>query len=208
MKINKFLFLTPSVALATFMPLVSCGGDTEAERIIHAIFDPLDAERIQIDSGEFTNKLKEDYSSDDLNKELIYDLFLEVNKLEFDGYSMKDLVDMGDVGIQTNIRNCSLTFDGNDLKASFLGYVSFVFLKEHVSFYVNDYIMYTYEFKNLKVLTGDSTCSLYYCDPIETHVIGFIKWRCFGGDDEWLTYIDEVDTNQPPFPTNSKNYYV
>ncbi|XQP55979.1 MAG: hypothetical protein ACOQNY_01105 [Mycoplasmoidaceae bacterium] len=210
MKINKFLFLTPSVALATFMPLVSCGGDAEAERIIHAIFDPLDVEPFQIDGGEFTNKLKE-YSSDELNKELIYDLFLEINttKYTFDGYHMKELVDKGDVGIKTIINNCTLAFDGDDLKASFLGYVSFIFLKEHESFYVNDYIMYTYEFKNLKVIPYDLTCSLYYQDIRYPDVaLGFVKTRCFGGEDEWLRYIKMVNTNQTEAPTNSKNYFV
>lgn len=208
MKRSKLLLITPCLAVATVAPVaVSCGGQSEAEKIANAIFNPLDLQPTTL-TGTFKDALKT-LSKDELNNELVYDLFAFPSSEWIN--DAKDLYKKGDIQIQTNITKKSLAFNNDELHATFLGYVSFVFTKDcefaRESFKKNDYIMITYDFLDLQVgFDGETGCSLQYLYGEEGPCLGFTKVRNDGGQKERLYEIETVDAYNISIPKNSKNW--
>ncbi|MCQ3915061.1 MAG: hypothetical protein MJ201_04920 [Mycoplasmoidaceae bacterium] len=216
MKKIKFITLVPSVALATIIPVCACSQKNKTQDIVDAIFGPLDIKRKKI-INSFEEELKK-LSPEELNNELIYDLFSLSPLTVIDAYNfitmMKDLYEKEIIGIQTKITKESLSFDKEgDLIATFLGYVSFVFLKDYTSgekkYLVNDYCMLTFDMVNLYVRIDEPSCSLIYEDNFSGHsAIGFMKIRMEGGAQEHMISINEIDISDKldiDIPTNSKN---
>ena len=128
--INKIIptLITLPVVLAS---TISCSPiESEAEKIAKAIFNPAKLDPVETDKT-FINNLKS-LSSDELNSELIYDLFDFANTdTTYVGKTISQLYEDGTVAIKTNISKCNLRFDNEKLLADFLGYVSFVFIKQY-----------------------------------------------------------------------------
>lgn len=212
MKRSKLAFLAPCLAVTSFAPVVvSCAGQSQAEKIVDAIFNPLDLKSTPL-TRTFKDSLKT-LSQEELNNELVYDLFAIANEKWIN--DAKDLYRSGDIQIQTNITKISLAFNNDNLYASFLGYVSFVFTKDRElageSFKTNDYIMLTYDFLDLEVeIDSETECSLCYSYTNEEGVcLGFAKIRNDGGQKERLHPIEQIKAySTTPIPKNSKNWYV
>ncbi len=218
MKRSKLLLATPCVALATITPVCACSQTTEAQNIVDAIFGPLDIKANEISS--FETELKK-LSSEELNNELVYDLFALAPLAAGSGadfvVTMKDLYKNETIGLQTNITKKSLSFDKDKrLVATFLGYVSFVFLKDYTEsdrkFKTNDYIMLTFDMVDLPVGIDETTCSLIYKDNLENieTCIGFIKMRWEDGKEEHMVPIESINLSEIigeiTIPHNSKNW--
>lgn len=208
MKRNKLLLITPCLALAPAICTVSCGGQSPAQKIANAIFGPLDLTPTSLDKS-FKDALKS-LNQEELNNELVYDLYMGANANnqipELDK-SIRDLYKENKVELKINITTSELKFDNDNLKASFVGYVSFIFLQDiNESFKENDYIMITYDFKNIIPNINDDYLGY---DGGDGYSIGFIKTRCDGGQHEHLKHIPSINKDSFEFsniPHNSKNW--
>ena len=100
------------------------------------------------------------------------------------------------------------------------GYVSFVFLQDFSDeCKTNDYLMLTFDIKNIEVEIDDENCSFSYKSSLDAindnepiPCIGFIKMRSNGGNDENMLAISDIDTNIDGeaynIPKNSHNLFV
>ncbi|XQP55369.1 MAG: hypothetical protein ACOQNV_01210 [Mycoplasmoidaceae bacterium] len=215
MKKSKLLFLTPCLTVATIAPVItSCGGKSEAEQIADYIFGPLSKDRVHIESS-FQDALK-GLSSKERQKEQIYDLFAFGFSYFASAYGSFDINELNElyknntVGIKSNITQNSLNFDGDTLKGTFLGYVSFVFQKNYSEIWkTNDYIMFTFNFFNIDVQLNETKCSFLYKD-INTFLIGILELRNYGGTQRHTTGITQINTltdGSDIIPYNSNNWY-
>lgn len=226
MKKIKFITLVPSVALATVTPICACSQTNQAQDIVDAIFGPLDIKtpkNLPV-AGSFEKSLKT-LNQEELNNELFYDLFglyrfgvpPEEHTAEMSSWieEIRYLYENGAIQIKTNITRNSLAFDDKgDLCANFLGYVSFVFIKESsldsLEYKVNDYFMLTYDLFNIKVQINEENCTLIYKSSWEGVCIGFIKTRFNGGIEEHMAPIESMNIvpmiESSEIPHNSKNW--
>ncbi|MCQ2956615.1 MAG: hypothetical protein MJ233_01855 [Mycoplasmoidaceae bacterium] len=159
MKKSKLLFLTPCVAIAIIAPIItSCepSSGLTIERIIDDIFYPHEKQDPPAGTNNIMEALQTVSSEEEMQNELIYDLFLENHLFDDEGLKFKELYEQGKIGIKANITKCSLGFKDvsgvKKLYATFLGYVSFVFLQKiSEDAQANDYVMITYDMLNLEV---------------------------------------------------------
>lgn len=209
MKRSKLLLIIPCLAVAPVAPVVvSCGGQSQAEKIADAIFNPLDLEPTPL-TGTFKDALKT-LSQEELNNELVYDLYMGANaKNKIPGLdkSLRDLYKENKVELKINISKSELKFDNDKLKASFVGYVSYIFMEDvNDAFKKNDYIMITYDFKDIAPSFKDDYLGYHDAGP---YSIGFIKIRCDAGQHEHLENIPFINDGEFEFgdiPHNSKNW--
>lgn len=200
MKRSKLLL--PLLSSLSIVPCIttitSCNDNIGAKNVADAIFKTKDAQN----TTNFTNSLKS-LSEDDRKREIVYDLFGSFNlKGKYSlatSESIADLYKSETVGIKVNITKAELNFstDGNDLLANFLGYVSFVFLKDHEPYKTNDYVMLTFDIDNQKVSIDNNNCSLKYeinDKTIQQSCIGFAKVR--KQSKEVMQYFTYIDTNE------------
>lgn len=210
MKKSKLLFLTPCVALATITPIVSCqASKSEAEKIADAIFDPSEKQASKMPKTTIIESVAS-LSQEDQQKEIIYDLCSTANNQK---HNFKQMYKDNDVALATNITKCSMKYENNKLYATFLGYVSFVFQNEKIiedkQFKLNDYIMYTFDFKDIEITQGENPYSLKYQAEADAS-LGFAKIRWNGGSQEALYdltgMIDTSTYSEISWPVNSNNW--
>lgn len=207
MKKIQLLLLTPCVSLTAIATSCSCNNRNKtAEEIADAIFGPTDLDQTKL-TTTFIQAIK-DMSGNERKDELIYDIYKNCNlPLEFNAdSSLKDLYKNNTVEIQTNITKCSIDFENDKPYATYLGYVSFVFLKdydEHLK--KDDYIMITLDFKNIELQVNEEDCYLYY-ETQGGQTLGFTKVRYDGGQHESLYNYSPVVGPDLGIPTNSKNW--
>lgn len=204
MKINKFLFLTPSVALATFIPLVSCGGTGwSIDDLEDALFAPHESSVVDPEGETFIQKLS---SMNDLDKqkELVYGLFAsKIYKASalygLDDHIIYDLWKNGTIGVGANISKCSLKVEETQVYASFRGYINFVFVKKPdfaTEYDVNDFIQITYLFDNLNVTpSGSYPWSLHIQMDVFERCLGIIQTSISSS----LCYIRQTGTDSSSF---------
>lgn len=199
MKRSRFVILPICTCVATITPICACSnGKTEAEKIADAIFGPVhDNKQPEKKTKDFPTVLK-GFSDEERKNELLYDLFGFCNEPDYygiiGGQSFWDLYKDNVVTLQTLVTKCDFS---QDLKANFLGYITFIFNKEQdfgmVKYQKNDYVQITYNLSDLTVQHG-TMCNLIYHDQShELACIGFIKQRYDGGK-EHMYFIKEINT--------------
>ena len=152
MKKSKLLFVVPSVAIATFIPLISSCSKQEldAEKIINNLFAPLEGE-IQ-NPPEGCNNIFDAFktlSEQEQQNELIYDLYIHYTAdINFVGKTLHDLYKEKYVSAVAKINKCSSRIEDNKIYSSFQGYINFVFTKDYNDCKKGDYILITYKFSD------------------------------------------------------------
>lgn len=222
MKRSKLLI--SSLAGLSLIPacfaFTACGNSaTEVEKVVEAIYIPTQSEIKDHPkhTNNFTETLKTFENEQDRLNELYYDLFGFFNLNGYfelkDSESFTSLYKQDIVSFKTNITHKSLGFneDKTKLKCNFLGYCSFVFLKDHEPYKADDYIMLTYDIDDVDVQINNANCSLQYKPNSDKYsqeaCVGFIKAR--KNAKETLYYIKDVNTTtykDAGLPANSKNY--
>lgn len=173
MKKSKLLCLVPSVAIATSIPFISSCAKHGLliEDIEDAIFHPIQTE--QEVSGTYVDQLKL-ASKTNLQKELIYRLFAP--KEDWFKDNIKKWYDAGVLNIISNITTCNITFDGNDVYASFAGYIDYIFKDDYDSYKKNDVWQVTFIFDKLKVTPSNTEwCLKFELHPDSPFAFGFIE---------------------------------
>ena len=195
MKKSKLLILSPCLAIAALAPIVSCNkASNAAEEVANAIFGPLDAKATKITKSSILEELASIDESEQSN-ELIYDLFCVCNKND----NMYDRYTNTTVSLVSNITKCQIHTANDKVYATFLGYVSFVFTKDDTfnnrKYKANDYIMYTYDFKNIEITMNTDQSSFIY-KAEDSASLGFIKVRWEDGSKEALYDLgDKIATS-------------
>lgn len=210
MKKSKLLFLLPAATIVATIPSVtSCGKQGwTAEDVAHAIMDPLDLEQSNPPKDTLIESI-ETLSERDRQKELIYDLYSEWMNLPSEKLSNSSLTDLyknNTVEIVTNITKCSLNViekqNTKELQSTFLGYVSFVFVKDYNdSFKKNDYVMITYDIDRF---TPEPLHDWAIKFSPADYDLGIVKYRNNGY--EKLFHIDYVSTYEDGIKPNSHNW--
>lgn len=191
MKKSKFLFLVPSVALATSVPCIgSCAKPLLSFKDIeNAIFNPVE-EKQEIDLS-FIEQLKLS-SKKDLQKELIYRLFAPDEDWAI---TIRDLYNDGELNMLTNIKTCKIKFNEDKVLASFTGYVAFVFKKADEIHNKNDVIQVLFSFDNLDITPESGTWFLKFELPPQPPMpmaFGIIEWT-IKGEKQPFFVINKLD---------------
>lgn len=228
MKISKLLLLTPCIAL-TAIPTISCDKQEgfTAKRVAKAIFDPVDIETSVIPPQPVDGIITAMHylmNEKERQNEILYDLFIfaDIDGCKVDNNylinqtdTLRTLYKNKTIGIKTNITKCKMRFvPGTDIDSvfvDFLGYVSFIFIKDYETdfgtYKANDYLMFTYDLESFEVFQAEpAKWALKYDPALNKKAVGFVKQRINGGGGLYsIPFINmQILTGEQDIATNSK----
>jgi len=214
MKRSKLLIPTLSaLAVTPAIALSACNqGDSVEQQILDCVFKPIKLKKTHVDN--FEAAYKEQMTDEEKKQELIYDAFGDFNTItvDDDAESISDLwLNKHEGAFKVNIAEISVVKSSDKYLATLRGYIAYVFGKEHttllgstkVTMKANDFIMITYQFKNIEVKV-DGDCFNFGAN-IESAIVGIAQYKYNGGEDETIVPIPKIDTRDWEV-SNSKNW--